>query len=163
MNRDSLHVCAFDRFPPSMSQNEKAGRVDKVLGELGLTGVKDTIAGGISNGHEVRGLSGGERKRLSVGIELLHEPAILLLDEVPSCRSAHLTPATAHVRSRQLPGPERHDPHGALRTAARPDGASVDPPAEIVDLCFARSDRVAHQGQRRLSGHSGRSQRVLRT
>ncbi|CAA6665848.1 unnamed protein product [Spirodela intermedia] len=49
-------------------------------GELGLEGVAKSTVG--SGGG--RGISGGERRRLSIGVDLVHDPAILLLDEPTS-------------------------------------------------------------------------------
>lgn len=49
----------------------------QVLGELGLLEVRDSrIGGGL-----MRGISGGEKRRLSIATELLTRPALLFLDE----------------------------------------------------------------------------------
>lgn len=49
----------------------------KLLKELGLIKCKDTKIGNAM----IRGVSGGERKRTSIGVELLTNPAMLFLDE----------------------------------------------------------------------------------
>ena len=51
-----------------------------LLVSTGLSGVADTIVGD----EEERGISGGQRKRVNVGIELIAEPRILFLDEPTS-------------------------------------------------------------------------------
>lgn len=60
---------------------EKRKRVNDVLEELGLVHCKNTKIGipGIS-----KGISGGERKRVSIGVELLTSPSVLFLDEPTS-------------------------------------------------------------------------------
>ena len=55
----------------------KAARVDTVLGKLGISHVRDSVIGD----DRKRGLSGGERKRVSIGMELVANPAVLCLDE----------------------------------------------------------------------------------
>lgn len=70
--RVALRYGAALRFPPDVSDRELDAHVDAVLDELGLTRCADTV---------IRRLSGGERKRTSVAMELLTAPSIVLLDE----------------------------------------------------------------------------------
>lgn len=58
-----------------MSAAEKEERVHSVIKTLGLGRCKDTIVGG---GFR-RGVSGGERKRVSIGHELLINPSAIFL------------------------------------------------------------------------------------
>lgn len=51
--------------------------VDTLLDSLKLTKSKNTLIGG----PLLRGVSGGERKRTSIGVELITEPSLLFLDE----------------------------------------------------------------------------------
>ena len=55
-------------------------RVEFILDLLGLSQCKDSLVGGWMR----RGISGGERKRTSIGYELITEPSVLLLDEPTS-------------------------------------------------------------------------------
>ncbi|KAI8852325.1 P-loop containing nucleoside triphosphate hydrolase protein [Chytridium lagenaria] len=55
-------------------------RVDDIIQELGLVKCKDTKIGD----SDLRGISGGEKKRVSIGLELLSQPSILFLDEPTS-------------------------------------------------------------------------------
>ena len=54
--------------------------VDKVINELGLVNAADTNVGN----EKVRGVSGGERKRVAIGMDLLHDPKLIFLDEPTS-------------------------------------------------------------------------------
>lgn len=51
--------------------------MEKIVEALGLTGCADTRIGNTFT----RGLSGGERKRCSIGFELIANPSVLFLDE----------------------------------------------------------------------------------
>jgi ABC-type multidrug transport system ATPase subunit len=72
---EALDASAELRFPPDTSREERSARVDEVLEELGLDGRSDVT---------VASLSGGQRKRVSVAIELLTRPSLLFLDEPTS-------------------------------------------------------------------------------
>lgn len=56
-------------------------RVARVLAELGLRHVADAYVGGAG---QIRGVSGGERRRVSIGMELVTNPSIIVLDEPTS-------------------------------------------------------------------------------
>jgi hypothetical protein len=55
--------------------------VSRVLAELGLVAVAGSQVGGSSG---IRGVSGGERRRVTIGMELVIDPSILVLDEPTS-------------------------------------------------------------------------------
>lgn len=59
---------------------EASARVQKLLEELGLEHIAGVRIGDESN----RGISGGEKRRVSIGVELVHDPAVLLIDEPTS-------------------------------------------------------------------------------
>ncbi|EGF83345.1 hypothetical protein BATDEDRAFT_8584 [Batrachochytrium dendrobatidis JAM81] len=77
---NTLMYSALLRLPSTMPRSEKEQRVENVIASLGLQGCRDTWIGD----SEVRGISGGERKRVSIGIELVTDPDILFLDEPTS-------------------------------------------------------------------------------
>lgn len=78
--KETLLYCAMLRLPKTLAAADKAKAVDAVMAELGLGKCGDTIVG---NGF-IRGVSGGERKRVSIGHEMLVNPSLLLLDEPTS-------------------------------------------------------------------------------
>ncbi|MFF5933974.1 FHA domain-containing protein [Streptomyces sp. NPDC012508] len=63
------------RFPEDTAADERRARVDEVIGELGLGERVD---------QPIHSLSGGQRKRVSVALELLTKPSLLFLDEPTS-------------------------------------------------------------------------------
>jgi len=65
---------------PSFSTVERATRVEWVLRHLGLLRVANSRIGSISR----RGISGGERQRVHVGLELIAAPPVLVVDEATS-------------------------------------------------------------------------------
>ncbi|XP_009874487.1 PREDICTED: ATP-binding cassette sub-family G member 2-like [Apaloderma vittatum] len=75
--RENLHFSAALRLPSSISVKEKEDRVTQIISELGLSKVADAKVGT----EMIRGVSGGERKRTSIGMELITEPPVLFLDE----------------------------------------------------------------------------------
>ncbi|KAJ9556144.1 hypothetical protein OSB04_010758 [Centaurea solstitialis] len=68
------------RLPKSVSRDEKVHHVARVVAELGLTRCQNSMIGG----PLFRGISGGEKKRVSIGQEMLINPSLLLLDEPTS-------------------------------------------------------------------------------
>ena len=63
-----------------MSDEELDKRVMKTLKDLGLDATKDLKVGSAINKY----ISGGQRKRLNIALELIREPAVLFLDEPTS-------------------------------------------------------------------------------
>ena len=80
--RETLRYAARLRLPGSAGRDEVDRTTDRVLAELDLTARADV---------PVRDLSGGQRKRASIAVELLTRPRVLALDEPTS----GLDPATS--------------------------------------------------------------------
>ncbi|KAK9803713.1 hypothetical protein WJX73_005190 [Symbiochloris irregularis] len=77
---ETLDYAAALRLPQHMSKQAKQKRVQMVITALGLEACKNTIIGGFF----MKGISGGERKRASIGHEMLINPSVMLLDEPTS-------------------------------------------------------------------------------
>lgn len=76
--RETLHYAAELRLPPPTSSVERQRVVEDVILELGLKECADTRIG--NNTH--RACSGGEKRRTSLGVQMLANPSVLFLDEV---------------------------------------------------------------------------------
>ncbi|CAA3031210.1 ABC transporter G family member 14 [Olea europaea subsp. europaea] len=77
---ETLLFTALLRLPKSLAREEKLQHVEHVISELGLSKCRDSMIGG----PLLRGISGGEKKRVSIGQEMLINPSLLLLDEPTS-------------------------------------------------------------------------------
>lgn len=91
--RETLVFCALLRLPAALPRAEKVRAAEEVMAELGLSKCENTIVGN----SFVRGVSGGERKRVSIGHEMLINPSLLILDEPTSgldSTAAHRVVAT---------------------------------------------------------------------
>lgn len=112
--RENLRFSAALRLPTSVPQSEKEARVNHLIKELGLTKVADSkvrVDSRVRSSPHVavsvgttgvfcpqvgtqmsRGISGGERKRTNIGMELVIDPSVLFLDEP----TTGLDASTAH-------------------------------------------------------------------
>eukprot|EP01137_Pigoraptor_chileana_P022974 Opistho-2@88542 len=74
---ETLMYTAQLRLSSSLPKEEKRRRVQQIIADLRLEKVTKNHVGT----DDLRGLSGGERKRVSIGVELITSPSILFLDE----------------------------------------------------------------------------------
>ena len=73
--RETIKYAALLRLPFSLSYDEKMRKVDEVIEMLDLTAIQHSKVGGTL----IRGISGGEKRRLSIGIEIITNPCSFFL------------------------------------------------------------------------------------
>ncbi|KAI3318986.1 P-loop containing nucleoside triphosphate hydrolase protein [Xylariaceae sp. AK1471] len=78
--RETLRFAAGLRLPSWMSKREKYQRAEEVLLKMGLKDCADNLVGS----DLIKGISGGEKRRVSIAVQILTEPRVLLLDEPTS-------------------------------------------------------------------------------
>ncbi|KAK7285030.1 hypothetical protein RJT34_19787 [Clitoria ternatea] len=74
---ENLRFSARCRLPDDMPKADKVLIIERVIESLGLQPIRDSLVGTV----EKRGISGGQRKRVNVGLEMVMEPSLLILDE----------------------------------------------------------------------------------
>ncbi|KAJ3040267.1 hypothetical protein HDV00_011245 [Rhizophlyctis rosea] len=79
---ETLYYSARLSLPPSLSRSDISQRVDRVLTQLGLSQVSTNLIGTPIQ----RGVSGGQKRRVTIGNALITNPLILFLDEPTSER-----------------------------------------------------------------------------
>ena len=78
--RENLHFSAGLRLPAHFSKHEKLQRAGSVLLKMGLHDCANNLVGS----EMVKGISGGEKKRVTIAIQILTDPRVLFLDELTS-------------------------------------------------------------------------------
>ncbi|KZV37390.1 ABC transporter G family member 28 [Dorcoceras hygrometricum] len=77
---ENLWFSARCRLSADLRKPDKVLIVERVIDALGLQAIRGSLVGTV----EKRGISGGQRKRVNVGLELVMEPSLLFLDEPTS-------------------------------------------------------------------------------
>ena len=78
--REQLRFAAGLRLPAHLSKSEKQQRAESVLLKMGLRDCADNLIGS----DMVKGISGGEKRRVTIAVQILTDPRILFLDEPTS-------------------------------------------------------------------------------
>jgi ABC-type multidrug transport system ATPase subunit len=97
--REAILFSAKLRLPKTTTAEELTSLTSSMLSELGLGECADTIIGGAL----LKGISGGERKRTSVALELVTKPTLVFLDEPTSGKKGYCRIQDCTV------SPERND------------------------------------------------------
>lgn len=77
--KETLQFAAYLRIPDK-TMEEKRQIAEKTINTLRLESCADTIVGDEAN----RGISGGQKRRVSIGIDIIHDPKVIFLDEPTS-------------------------------------------------------------------------------
>jgi ABC-type multidrug transport system ATPase subunit len=73
--RETLRYAAILRLPQTMSRRRKLARAEEMINMLGLGDCANNLVGG----PVLKGISGGEKRRLSLAVEMLNDPAVLIV------------------------------------------------------------------------------------
>ena len=96
--RETLLYAASLRLPSTTTSQQRSQLVEEVILELGLKECADTRVG---DGFKKGGCSGGERRRVSIGVQMLRNPSILFLDEpttgLDATSAFHLVKTLKHL------------------------------------------------------------------
>ena len=96
--RETLLYAASLRLPSSTTSQQRSQLVEEVILELGLKECANTRVG---DGFRKGGCSGGERRRVSIGVQMLRNPSILFLDEpttgLDATSAFHLVKTLKHL------------------------------------------------------------------
>lgn len=99
--REAIYYSAQLQLPGTMPAAEKRAHADAVIREMGLGDAMDTRIGG----RMTKGISGGQRKRVTICVEMLTRPRLLFLDEptsgLDSAASYHVMSHIARVAARE--------------------------------------------------------------
>ncbi|KAG6831214.1 hypothetical protein H0H92_012011 [Tricholoma furcatifolium] len=83
---EALMFAARLRLPENIQDAEKSEIVEELMAKLGISSIRNVRIGysGDAGGGKTRGISGGEMRRVSIGVELISRPDVLILDEPTS-------------------------------------------------------------------------------
>lgn len=94
--REAIRFSARLRLSRDISNEDIEKFVDEILNELGLVECANTLLGG----GLIKGVSGGELKRTSVGVELVVRPSMIVFDEPTSALDSYSAEQLVHVLKR---------------------------------------------------------------
>ncbi|RVW60269.1 ABC transporter G family member 11 [Vitis vinifera] len=132
---EAVNYSAQLQLPDSMPRSEKKERAETAIREMGLQDAINTRIGGWG----VKGISGGQKRRVSICIEILTQPKLLFLDE-PTSR---LDSATSYYVMSRIAGLDQL--HGrTIITSIHQTSSEVF--ALFDNLCLLSSGRTVYFG-----------------
>jgi ATP-binding cassette subfamily G (WHITE) protein 2 len=139
---ETLRYAAELRMPQASARAEREEREAQVMELVGITHCANTLVGDT----RVKGISGGERKRLCVAIELLTKPRLLFLDEPTS----GLDSATAFslVRLLKAISADTKAPTTVITTIHQPQAKIFQ---QFDNLILMRKGEMVYQGNASLA------------
>ena len=75
--KETIIYASYLRLPPDMKKKDKIKKAHKVIDLLGLKECSNTLIGN----EMIKGISGGEKRRVCIAIQILNNPSVILLDE----------------------------------------------------------------------------------
>ncbi|KAM7523762.1 hypothetical protein LguiA_013664 [Lonicera macranthoides] len=132
---EAVNYSAQLQLPSTMSKSEKKERAETTIREMGLQDSMNTRIGGWST----KGLSGGQKRRVSICIEILTRPKLLFLDEPTSGLDSA---ASYHVMNRIIKLAQR-DKRTVIASIHQPSGEVFE---LFHNLCLLCSGRLIYFG-----------------
>ncbi|KAL8205776.1 hypothetical protein R6Q57_009327 [Mikania cordata] len=134
--RESVYYSAQLQLPDSMSKTEKKERAEMIIKEMGLQDSIDTRIGGWG----AKGLSGGQRRRVSICIEILTRPKLLFLDEPTS----GLDSAASYYVMSRIAKLDQHEGRTIIASIHQPCSEVF---ALFHNLCLLSAGRTVYFGK----------------
>jgi ABC-type multidrug transport system ATPase subunit len=140
--KEAIRFAAKLRSVGGKTVEDREERIAQVIEELGLEKCQDSIIGGVN----VKGISGGERKRVAIGIEIVSQPAVLFLDEPTSGLDSYSAKMCVEIM-REI----AHSGKNVLTTIHQPSSEIFHLFDDVIFMC---QGRVVYQGPlKRIKGH----------
>ncbi|XP_020258174.1 LOW QUALITY PROTEIN: ABC transporter G family member 11-like [Asparagus officinalis] len=138
--KEAVYYSAELQLPNSMSKSEKKERAEVTIKEMGLQDAVNTSIGGVHS----KGISGGQRRRVSICIEILTRPKLLFLDEPTSGLDSA---ASFHVMNR-IANLAKFDDMNTIASIHQPSSEVF----ELFDnLCLLSSGKTVYFGPRTMA------------
>ncbi|KAK1268614.1 ABC transporter G family member 11 [Acorus gramineus] len=135
--REAVYYSAHLQLPDTMTSAEKRFRAETTIKEMGIQDAVNTRIGGCV----VKGLSGGQKLRVSICMEILTRPKLLFLDEPTSGLNSA---ASYHVMSR-IVGLAEHDGRTVVASIHQPSSEVFE---LFHNLCLLSYGKTVYFGPR---------------
>ncbi|XP_059648486.1 ABC transporter G family member 1-like [Cornus florida] len=133
--REAVYYSAQLQLPNSMSKSEKRDRAEMTIREMGLQDCVNTRIGGWG----AKGISGGQKRRVSICIEILTHPKLLFLDEPTS----GLDSAASYYVMKRIAELDQQDGRTVITSIHQPSSEVF---AFFHNLCLLSSGKTVYFG-----------------